>query len=215
MSGDVFKSPGESFTRWGDKIAALDEKTQVAGGGGLTGIKTTQELGEGFGNWYEGPGGESSTKLGLAAIAAAGIGGTALGYGGESAAAGGTGDPSAAMTGVGSDEGVITQLAVEADPTPILDSVNSIPADTGAADYNWLNDPNSTGNMKQTGGINSGKSGLTPQQMAQLSKMMPKYPTPEYAPAAASPRPRAINLAVQKAPELAMQPMTFAQLLKG
>ena len=91
MSGDVFKSPYESISRFGDKITALDEDTSVAGGS-FTGLKNTQELGDGFGNWYEGPGGESATKLGLAAIAMFGPGAALLGgmgAGGEGGSLGG------------------------------------------------------------------------------------------------------------------------------
>lgn len=79
---------GQSLADLGDSFADMDEQ-----GNFLPGIAQLSRDNEKFGNWYEGPGGESATKIGLALISmfgpgAAFLGGT--GVGGE-AAGGGSG----------------------------------------------------------------------------------------------------------------------------
>lgn len=102
FDNDFFSSPAESVSRFGDKVTTLDEDTSFGGIGGVTGIKNAQEWNEGFGNWYEGPGGESATKLGLALIAMFGPGAALMsGLGGEGGLTGsGGGDTGGSGSGI-------------------------------------------------------------------------------------------------------------------
>jgi hypothetical protein len=91
VSGDVFKSPGESIERFGDKASQYVDPSRNDTTYNLSGKRMFDRSS----NWYFGPGGESATKIGLAALlayaggAVFGAAGAGGGEGGGSTSTGG------------------------------------------------------------------------------------------------------------------------------
>lgn len=109
MSGDVFKNPFDGD--FSDTFGRLDDQRLINmnSAGSSFDDKDPQMVlgrtsGEKFGDWYGGPGGESATKIGLAALLAI-AGGSVLGVGGLGGAEGGGAAGGGEVAGSGMDFG--------------------------------------------------------------------------------------------------------------